>query len=72
MALLSLLYGAKEPALLTPEECLGIPARVAALPAPEAPERWLADTDKGPAWDWLRWFGTVGRVLGVVEAKSAA
>ncbi len=54
VALLSLLCEAKEPALLTPEECLGIPARVAALPAPEAPERWLADTDKGPAWHWLR------------------
>jgi hypothetical protein len=54
VALLSLLCEAKEPALSTPEECLGIPARVAALPAPEAPERWLADTDKGPAWHWLR------------------
>jgi hypothetical protein len=59
VALLSLLCGAKEPALLGPEECLDIPARVAQLAAPEAPERWLADMDKGPAWRWLRWFGAV-------------
>ncbi len=71
-ALVSLLCGAKEPALLGPEECLDIPARVAALSEPTAPERWLADIDKGPAWRWLRWAGTVGRVLGVVETKRAA
>jgi hypothetical protein len=72
VALLSMVCGAKEPALLTPEECLGIPPRVAALIEPEAPERWLADMDKGPAWRWLRWAGTVGRVLEVSRRKGAA
>jgi hypothetical protein len=67
-----MICGAKEPALLTPEECLDIPARVAAQAAPEAPEEWLADMDKGPAWRWRRWAGTVGRVLGGVETKRAA
>ncbi len=71
-ALLSMVCGATEPALLGPEECLDIPARVAAIGEPASPEQWLADINKGPAWRWLRWAWTVGRVLGVVETKRAA